>query len=51
MVHAPGAAPLPGYARQIGGVQAEFVHARLHARRHVARAGGVGGNGKPRTWV
>ena len=28
-----------GDAREIGGVQAEFVHARLHPRRDVARAG------------
>ena len=30
-----------GDARQIGRVQTEFMHARLHARRHVAGAGGI----------
>ena len=40
---AGAAAGKPG---QVGGVQAQFVHARLHARRHVAGAGGVGRHGQ-----
>ena len=35
--HAPRRAAA-GDAREVGGVQAEFVHARLHPRRHEARA-------------
>ena len=35
------AAPLPGQARQVGGVQTQFHHARLHARGHVTGARGI----------
>ena len=38
--HAPRRAAA-GDAREVGGVQAEFVHPRFHPRRHEARSGGV----------
>ena len=44
--HAAGRAAA-GDAGEIGGVQAELVHARLHARGQIAGAGGMGGHGQP----
>ena len=41
--HAPRRAAA-GDASEVGGMQTEFVHARFHARRHVARAGGIRGH-------
>jgi len=43
--HAAGGAAASD-AGEVGGVQAQFVHARFHSRRHIAGPGGVRWHGQ-----